>query len=107
VTLDGKPLQDGLLVFHPDESKGNTAHVACTGRVKDGRYTLNTSAVMKGDTGSGAPVGWFKVTLTNDLPGMPYIPVHKKYLQPETTPVSVEIKDDPAPGAYDIKLTTK
>jgi hypothetical protein len=107
VTLDGKPLPGGVLVFNPDASKGNTARAACTGPVKDGRYTLVTSAVEKRDTGSGAPVGWYKVTLIADLPGTPIIKVHPKYLQPETTPVAIEIVDNPQPGAYDVKLTTK
>jgi hypothetical protein len=107
VTLDGKPLPDGLLLFHPDESKGNTARAACTGRVKGGQYTLITSGVTRTDTGSGAPLGWYKVTLINDMPGTPIINVHSKYLRPETSPVAIEIVDNPQPGAYDVKLTTK
>jgi len=107
VTLDGKPLLGGVLVFHPDESKGNNVRAGCSGPVKDGRYTLATSAVTRADTGSGAPLGWYKVTLTNDLPGMPIIKVHKKYLRPETTPLAVEIVDDPQPGAYDLQMTSK
>jgi hypothetical protein len=107
VTLDGKPLQGGVLLFHPDESKANTARASCTGPVKDGRYTLVTSGVTRAETGSGAPLGWYKVTLINDLPGTPVIEVHSKYLRPETTPVAIEIVDNPEPGAYDVKLTTK
>jgi len=107
VTLDGKPLQGGVLLFHPDASKGNTAHASCTGPVKDGTYNLVTRAVTKSDTGTGAPLGWYKVTLINDLPGMPIINVHNKYLQPGTTPVAIEIVDEPQPGDYDVELTTK
>ena len=107
VTLDGQPLKGGVLLFHPDDSKGNTVRVSCTGPVSNGRYTLVTSGVTKADTGSGAPTGWFKVTLINDLPGMAEIKVHPKYLKPETTPLAIEIVDNPQPGAYDLKLTTK
>jgi hypothetical protein len=107
VTLDGKPLQGGVLVFHPDESKGNTARIGCSGPVKNGHYKLNTSAVTRLDTGAGAPLGWYKVTLTNNLPGQPIINVANKYLTPETTPVAIEIVDNPEPGAYDIQLTSK
>jgi hypothetical protein len=107
VTLDGKPLQGGLLCFNADESRGNTARAACTGRVQDGHYTLITTAVARKDTGSGAPLGWYKVTLVTDLPGTPIISVPGKYLNPDTTPVAIEIVDDPQPGAYDIKLTSK
>jgi hypothetical protein len=107
VTLDGNPVQAGLLLFHPDESKGNTARAACTGPVKDGRYTLVTSGVTKADTGSGAPVGWYKVYVLADFPGAPVINCHQRFFDAKTTPVVIEIVDDPPPGAYDVKLTTK
>jgi len=105
VTLDGQPLQGGVLLFHPDESRGNTARASCTGPVKAGRYFLVTSGVTKADTGEGAPLGWYKVTLINDLPGMAEIKVHSKYLRPETTPLEIEIVENPAPGAYDLQMT--
>jgi hypothetical protein len=107
VTLDGKPLAAGLLMFNADPSKGNTARAACTGRVKDGHFTLITSAVEKYNTGGGAPLGWYKVTVVKDLPGLPILPVHPRYLDPQKSPVSIEIVDDPKPGAYDIQLKTK
>ena len=107
VTLDGKPLNGGVLLFHPDSSRGNPARVSCTGPVKNGQYNLVTSGVTGSDTGSGAPLGWFKVTLINDLPGTPPINVHGKYLNPETTPVAIEIVEEPREGAYDVALTTK
>ena len=95
VTLDGKPLEGGVLLFHPDASRGNTNRAGCTGPVKNGRYTLVTSGVTRDETGDGAPLGWYKVTLLNDLPGAPVINVHGKYLNPETTPLEVEIVEDP------------
>ena len=104
VTLDGKPLQGGVLLFHADSSKGNNIRASCTGPVKDGHFTLVTSGVQKNDTGSGAPMGWYKVTLITDLPGTPIINVAPKYLQPETTPVAIEIVENPQPGASDIQL---
>jgi hypothetical protein len=107
VTLDGKPLQGGVLLFHPDVAKGNNIRVSCTGPVSNGRYKLVTTSVTRTDTGSGAPLGWFKVTLINDLPGTGVINVHEKYLKPETTPVAIEIVENPQPGAYDVELTTK
>jgi hypothetical protein len=105
VTLDGQPLQGGVLMFNPDESKGNTARVGCSGPVKNGRYSLVTAGVTQIDTGTGAPLGWYKVTLLTDLPGTPEIKVDKKYLRPETTPLQVEIVENPKPGHYDLQLT--
>jgi hypothetical protein len=107
VTLDGKPLAHGLLLFHPDAARGNAVRASCTGPVSNGHYRLLTSAVSTDDSGSGAPVGWYKVTLMTDLPGMKEIPVHKKFLNPQTTPLEVEISDNAPPGSYDLALTTK
>jgi hypothetical protein len=105
VTLDGEPLNAGVLLFHPNEAKGNTARVGITGPVKAGRYSLVTAGVTGADTGSGAPLGWYKVTLMTDLPGMPEIKIHPKYLRPETSPLEIEIKDNPPPGHYDLQMT--
>jgi hypothetical protein len=105
VTLDGAPLDSGLMLFHPNEAKGNTNRVSCTGPVSNGRYSLTTSGVTKNETGGGAPLGWYKVTLVTDLPGMKPIPVNRKFLRPETTPLEIEITEDPPPGAYDLKMT--
>lgn len=107
VTLDAKPLDDGLIVYNPDETKGNTLRAACTGRVKNGRYTLNTSAVDRRDTGDGAPLGWFKITLTTDLPGMQPVKIAPKFQDPNNSPISIEISDNPPPGNYDVAFTSK
>jgi len=106
VMLDDKPLDRGVLMFHPDESKGNKVRASCTGPISNGRFNLVTSGVTKKDTGSGAPLGWYKVTLLNDIPGMQVVNVHKKYLTPEETPLAIEIVDDPKPGQYDLKMYT-
>jgi hypothetical protein len=104
VTLDGQPMTHGVLLFHPDESRGNTARVGCTGPISGGRYKLVTSGVTKSDTGEGAPLGWYKVTLLADLPGMAEIKVHNKYLNVDTTPLQMEIVENPGPNAYDLQF---
>ena len=105
VTLDGQPLDRGVLLFHPDASRGNTARASCTGPVSNGRYKLVTSGVTKSDTGEGAPLGWYKVTLIADIPGMAEIKVNSKFLNPDTTPLAIEIVENPEPGRYDLQLT--
>jgi hypothetical protein len=106
VTLDGKPLDRGIVMFSPDVAKGNMTPVGCSGPISSGRFNLVTTSVTKDNTGAGAPLGWYKITLINDLPGMAEIKVHPRFLRPETSPIEVEIVDNPAPGAYDIKFTT-
>src|SRR3989442_803512 len=43
VTLDGQPLNGGILVFTPDTDKGNTAKISCTSPVREGEYELETN----------------------------------------------------------------
>jgi hypothetical protein len=106
VTLNDKPLNGGGVSFIPDASKGNNARVSCVGRITpQGRYELTTTAVKGSDSGKGAPVGWYKVTLITTLPGSPEITVDRKYTDPDRTPWSVEVLADAPPGAYDLKLT--
>jgi hypothetical protein len=61
--------------------------------------------VKGSDSGKGAPLGWYKVTLITTLPGAPEIKVEGRYLDPEKTPWAIEVVADPAPGAYDLALT--
>jgi hypothetical protein len=105
VTLGDKPLKGGGVCFIPDASKGNDARVSCVGRIdSEGRYQLTTSAVKGSDSGKGAPLGWYKVTIITTLPGAPEITVDRKYLDPEKPTLFVEVVADPAPGAYDLHL---
>ena len=105
VTLGGQPLRGGAVCFVPDASTGNQARVSCVGRIdSQGRYELSTSAVQGSDSGRGAPPGWYKATLITTLPGTPEITVNRQYLDPERTPLHIEVVAEPPPDAYDIKL---
>jgi hypothetical protein len=110
VTLDGQPLNGGILCFSPDTAKGNTAQISCNCPVKDGHYDLQTIGITRADSGAGVPPGWYKVTLktpnlaTKKNQQAP-AEVNEKYKSVEKTPLSVEVKDNPEPGAYDFKLT--
>src|SRR6516164_4282354 len=81
VTLDGKPLDGAVITFSPDAAKGNTASISCSGLVKEGRYELQTTGTTRADSGSGAPPGWYKVTLKpqpKPLIAQPPAPVENK-----------------------------
>jgi hypothetical protein len=106
VTLDGQPLNGGVLHFYPDTSKGNQYRVDCLSPVRSGKYELLTTAVRSSDTGSGAPLGWYKVYLDTTVPGAPEN-IHPRFTTPEKTTVSVEVVENPSAGAYDIKFTSK
>ena len=110
VTLDGQLLHGGILVFTPDTAKGNTAKISCTSPVREGRYELETIGITGSDSGSGVPPGWYKVTynridLATKKRAQADIQVNDKYKNADTTPLSVEVKDNPDAGAYDFKLT--
>jgi hypothetical protein len=106
VKMGNQPLKGGAVSFIPDASKGNNARVSCVGRIdSQGRYTLTASAVKGSDSGKGAPLGWYKVTLITTLPGAPEITVDSRYLDPEKTPWTLEVVADPTPGAYDLNVT--
>ena len=105
-TLDGKPFSGGVIHFYPDSTKGNNHRVDCLGPVRDGKFTLQTTAVRDPDSGSGAPVGWYKVYLYTDVPGFD-LKIDPKFTDPEKTTISVEVVENPSPGAYDVKFTSK
>src|SRR5215813_12654149 len=60
VLLDNRPLAAGSIVFHPDETKGNTSLHLPAGEVKDGKYELWTNRHR------GAPPGAYKVVVIAD-----------------------------------------
>jgi hypothetical protein len=110
VTLDGQPLNEGQLVFTPDTAKGNTSRIVCSSWCKDGRYDLETNGVTRSESGSGVPPGWYKVSWRILHEGgkksqLTVVNVNSKFTDPEKTPLSVEVKDNPEPGSYDFKLT--
>lgn len=110
VKLDGQPINGGHLVFTPDTAKGNMLRISCSGRIQDGHYDLETNGVTRSESGRGVPLGWYKVTFrmleesTKKHPIAP-VDVNNKFRNPDTTPLSVEVKDNPEPGAYDFKMT--
>jgi hypothetical protein len=115
VTLDGQPLTEGVLQFIPDASKGNSMRLSCSGPISNGRWNLVTSGMERSDTGTGAPVGRFKVvyTLPNEgskAPGASGTAAPKvadKYRREDTTTISIELTDPPPAEGYKIELTSR
>ncbi|MFL5243865.1 MAG: hypothetical protein ACJ8FY_17320 [Gemmataceae bacterium] len=114
ITLDKEPLtaKSTVVLFKPDAAKGNTTSFEPTGTVDEtGTYTLLTKGRK------GAPPGWYKVvvTATGASPvhaGGPqsHRPVAQsllpaKYGHEKTSDLSIEVVENPAPEAYDLKLT--
>jgi hypothetical protein len=122
VTLDGKPLSTGVVTYHPDEAKGNKSEFVPTGSIgADGTYTLSTPS--KTGMASGAPPGWYKVTVATmvppgaDMGGQPMpqaggkpppmpkpVQINPMYTSPTATDLAVEVVPSPPAGAYDLKV---
>jgi hypothetical protein len=101
-----------IVLFKPDASRGNSSSFEPSGTVDaDGYYTLQTRGKR------GARPGWYKVIVTahdDSPPSHPKTPQHRpaarslvpaKYGLAKTSDLSIEVVENPAPGAYDLKLT--
>ena len=107
VLLNDTPLATGSLVFEPDAGKGNQSPFQPAAEItSDGSYRLYTKER------EGAPPGWYKVGVVAEGPASatdPYAPrtslVAKKFTDPETSGLSVEVVPNSPANAYDLKLT--
>jgi hypothetical protein len=114
IMVDGRPLnaRNATVIFKPDQSKGNQTPCEPYGTVdENGKYTLFVAADKK-----GAPAGWYKVIVVafeapaadRRRPGDPAkhhrLLVNRRYGDPKTSKLVVEVLEDPKPGAYDLIL---
>lgn len=107
IMVNGKPLPMVGVSFRPDKSKGNTSVYHPGGAAdQNGRYELVAAAKP------GAPPGWYNVVIFPNTPspgssGVPKVtePFNKKYSNPKTTDLSVEVKEGATPEAYNFQLS--
>jgi hypothetical protein len=119
ITVDGEPLhsKSGVVNLVPNKDKGNTTTLEPTGTIDgDGNYTVYYATGKK-----GAPPGWYRVQVTAMPPGdqplsmprpkrkgqpPPPAPLFKlKYASAQKSGLEIEVVRNPAPGAYDLKLS--
>jgi len=108
VTILDAPLPYGTITLYPDAAKGNASKLQPLGTIgADGKYTLTT------DGKPGAPVGSYLVTVSSVKPSQPgeYKPpefaASQDYLDQTKSGLTLDVVENPAPGAYDVKLTKK
>src|SRR5262245_26414069 len=107
VTVDGAPLTSGGVTFHPNSAKGNnTPHIPLGALDAQGNFKLMSA------TSEGAPLGWYKVTVSAQAPidpQNPYAPpkhlINPKYNDAVSSGLELEVVEQPAVGAYDLKLS--
>jgi hypothetical protein len=105
VTVGGQPLKLGSVTYWPNEAKGNTSKMEAGATInEDGTYELFT----KGK--AGAPPGAYKVTVVaqpipdSTKPTQSKSLVSSTYGSRDTTPLLIEVVENPAPGAYDLTV---
>ena len=107
ITIGDAPLTKGTVAFFPDKAKGNTVKGVAGGNIDaQGYYELFT------DKKPGAPLGSYKVVVAAESEPSdaknPYSTrkslVNEKYTKPDTTPLTIEVKESAPAGHYDLKL---
>jgi hypothetical protein len=105
VTLkDGTPVKYGHIILHADVSKGNTTKEVSQGTIRDGEYAIMTGAR------EGAPPGAYRVSIeaADEVDeNNPYFTrwfADEKYVNPDTSRLTMEVVETPEPGRYDFKL---
>jgi hypothetical protein len=108
VTLDGKPVDGGIIAFIPDDGKSGEDHVKAHGEIKGGKYALSRS--------EGPNPGKYKVTINwpkktgrkVDAPGDPGVKMDEvKEAVParynKQTTLVIEIKSGSNTKDYELK----
>ncbi len=106
VRYKGKPLTTGAVILFPDASKGNKSLHDPRGSIDgEGHYKVTTHPRP------GAPTGWYKVGVIATEPSdpkNPYAPprplIEEKFGRPDESNLTLEVRIDAAPGAYDLDL---
>lgn len=108
VSLGSVSLTQGGVRFRPDPSRGNTSPAEPVAIIQpDGTYTLYTNGKR------GAPAGWYKVSVSagesidSSKPFSTKSPVARRFTNPETAGLSIEVRPSAAAGAYDLTVTSR
>jgi hypothetical protein len=111
VRINGQPKAGLVLRFSPDREKGNGLPAFASGKSDEqGKYALHYE--FQGHEGTGAPVGWHRITVfdsTIPIPPQGTEPkpssVPQAYGNAATTPLLKEVK--PGPQTIDLDITNK
>jgi hypothetical protein len=95
VTYKGAVLHNGIIVFTPDASRGESGPIALGTIREDGTYLLATGEAL------GASPGWYRVTIAafsaappKSAAPVPLLP--EKYRDPELSLLRCQVKSDRA-----------
>jgi hypothetical protein len=106
VRLNGKPLTCGTVIFYPNPERGNLSTHEPRARINaEGEYQL------AGEEREGAPAGCYRVAIfalkhPNQMRPPEWV-VSPSYSDPKRSGLEVEVRADPAAGAYDFDLKNR
>ncbi len=113
VLLGNKPLTTGgLVIFYPDT--GNKYPYEARGQINEqGVYKLFCYAKQKDGNAKqidGAPIGAYRVAVIatkepKDTYGDPISLINPKFGDPNESKLTVQVVENPAAGAYDLKVS--
>jgi len=86
VMVNGQPLRGGVIVFAPDEKRGNRGPLSHASIQEDGSYELNAKE------GAGATLGWHRITLTAPPEKSALVTGMEKYRNPDLSGLTYEVK---------------
>jgi hypothetical protein len=104
VYLDGALLKAGSVAYFPADYEGAPAFEAAARIAPDGTYELSTRGKP------GALLGRYKVTVVSQKqvdssrPAEAVSLVPTEYTRKETTPLAVEVVENPEDGKYDLRM---
>jgi hypothetical protein len=110
VTVVDEALPRGVVIFHSNNAKGNLSAEEPRGEInKSGEYELKTGSQR------GAPPGWYKVSVValeprRSVKGIhppPVVMIDRKYGNPATSGLEVEVKHAAGSESYNIVLAKK
>jgi hypothetical protein len=98
VTVNGVPLRGGIIVFAPDEKRGNRGPLSHAQIKDDGSYEL------KAKEGMGAAPGWHRITVAPPPDDNRLVNRLEQYRNPEMSGLTHEVKAG-QDNTCDIKIT--
>jgi hypothetical protein len=113
IVFTGRPITAGnarTVILSPDRAQGNATPHEPRGSIdKDGKFEVFTA------NRPGAPPGHYKVAVcimespmnTRDMYAPPKWLIDQKYGDPSTSGLSLHVVENPAEGAYDLKIESK
>ena len=103
VKVDGAPLKDGTITFHPDASQKNDSKHVPVGHITDGQYIMTTNGK------DVVPLGFYKVSIRAEVPSNPKDEysapkslINERFNDPEHSGLTAEVVSSEKPYDFEV-----